>query len=198
MAEPLKLDSQTPLAQQLVASCLRLGQMLQRSQVPFTLIDHSNLERAVVQDDGRLAIGGRMYRSLVLPQGVQLPKPAAAIVAQFTQTGGLVLRDGVADATKSPEALTAVLHPPARIQPASPQIALGRFTRNGRDIIAVVNVGKQAYQGQVAIQTSGDWLSLDPATGAIDHAASSDGSIVLHLNPRQTLILVDSGTPAVP
>ena len=172
--------------------------MLQRSQVPFTLIDHSNLERAVVQNDGHLAIGDRMYRSLVLPQGVQLPEPVAAIVAEFTQAGGLVLRDGDADATKSPEALTAALRPAARIQPASPRIALGRFTRDGREIVAVVNVGRQVYQGQLVLQTSGDWLSLDPATGAIDRAASSDGNIALGLAPRQTLILVGSGAPAVP
>ncbi|MFV1963978.1 MAG: hypothetical protein ACC628_01040 [Pirellulaceae bacterium] len=191
VAESLKLDSQSPAARQLVASTLRLGQMLQRSQVPFTLIDHENLERADVQADGLLSIGGRRYESLVLPAGADLPQPAAAIVERFSQAGGRVLRDGVGDATNSTEALTAALRPETQIQPASPRIALGRFTRDGRDIVLVVNVGSQAYEGRLSVSAPGEWLSLDPATGAIDRADVHErGDTPLALGGRQSRILV--------
>jgi hypothetical protein len=191
VAEPLKLGSQSSVARQLVASTLRLGQMLQRSQVPFTLIDHENLARADVQADGLLSIGGRRYQSLVLPIGVNLPKPAAAILERFSQAGGRVLRDGVGDATGSPESLTKALHPAAKVRPASPQIVLGRFTRDEREIILMVNVGAQTYEGNLSPPTSGTWLSLDPATGAGERAAVNDrGDLSLVLKARQTRLLV--------
>jgi len=191
VAEPLQLESQTPLARQLVASTLRLGQLLQRSQVPFTLIDHENLERATVQADGSLTIGVRRYGSLVLPAGVELPGPVSAVVEQFSQAGGKVLRDGVGDAADSAETLTAALRPAATIQPASPRIALGRFTRDGRELLVVVNVGAQAYQGRLSVRAPGDWLSLNPATGAVRPAECSDsGDIPLALDARDTRILV--------
>ncbi len=191
VAEPLKLDSQSSAARKLVASTMRLGQMLQRSQVPFTLIDHENLARVDVQTDGLLSIGGRRYQSLILPAGVVLPKTAAAILERFSQAGGRVLRDGVGDATGSPESLTKALQPAAKVQPASPQIALGRFTRDEREIVLVVNVGEQAYEGNLSPPTSGTWLSLDPATGAVERAAVNDrGDLPLVLKARQTRLLV--------
>ena len=79
VAEPLKLPSQTPRARQLVNSFLRLGQMLQRSQIPFTLTDHEHLAAAEAQADGLLKITKNRYRSLVLPTDVQLPAEAAEV-----------------------------------------------------------------------------------------------------------------------
>ena len=43
VAEPLKLESQSARAQQLVRSFLKLGQHLQRNQIPFTIVDHEQL-----------------------------------------------------------------------------------------------------------------------------------------------------------
>ncbi len=189
VAEPLKLDSQSPAARQLVASTLRMGQMLQRSQIPFTLIDHENLEQADAETDGTLSIGGRRYGSVVLPAGVDLPPSAAAVVNRFSLAGGRVLRDG--DAAGSTETLTTALQPAAGIVPASPRIVLGRFTRDGREIVLVVNVGSQAYEGRLWVPVSGDWLSLDPATGAIKRAEINEkGDIPLVLKARQTRLLV--------
>jgi hypothetical protein len=196
VAEPLKIESQTPLARQLVASTLRLGQLLQRNQVSFTLIDHENLGRARVETDGVLAVGGRRYRSLVLPAGVELPRSAAAVVDRFSQVGGRVLRDSVGNDTSSAKKLIAALRPVVRIQPASPRIALGRFTRQGRKIVVVVNVGAQAYRGRLSVRTPGEWLSLDPATGAVRPAERSDsGDILLALDARHTRILVQQQRP---
>jgi hypothetical protein len=191
VAEPLKLASQTPRARQIVTSFLRLGQMLQHRQIPFTLVDHENLERAEVHADGFLSIGDRQYGSLILPSGVELPEPAATIVERLSQAGGRVLRDGVADATSSRDELARVLQPAVKIRPGSPRIVLGRFTRDGRDIIQVVNVGSQAYAGSLELPTSGGWLTLDPATGAVDPAECSETQETpLSLGARQTRLFV--------
>lgn len=191
VAEPLTLESQSPAARQLVASTLRLGQTLQRSQVPFTMIDHEKLGQARVQPDGTLSIGDQRYRSLILPAGVHLPEPAAATVKRFVEAGGRLVRDGEGDAVMSPQALTTALQPVVRIQPESPKIVLGRFTRDGRTIVVVVNVGDEAYEGQLSVAHDGDWLCLDPATGAVEQAPRGDaGGIALALSGRETRLLV--------
>ncbi len=182
VAEPLQLDSQTPLAKQLVSSTLRLGQMLQRSQVPFTLIDHENLARADVQPDGTIAIGGQRYHTLLLPAGVELPEPAETIADRLAQAGGRVLREGTDEAVGSGKALLETIHPTRTIVPTSPRIALGHFSRDGRDITLVVNVGTQDYEGQLCASPPGNWLQLDPATGAVSRIESDvRGQLPLNL-----------------
>ncbi|MCU0962790.1 MAG: hypothetical protein MUF48_22050 [Pirellulaceae bacterium] len=71
VAEPLQLASQSPRAQQLVASFLRLGQMLQRRQIPLTLTDHRYLAQATVEADGTLVIGRQPYSALLVPHDAQ-------------------------------------------------------------------------------------------------------------------------------
>jgi hypothetical protein len=192
VAEPLKMESQSAAARQLVASTMRLGQLLQRRQIPFTMIDHQKLGQARVQSDGTLSIGGHRYRSFILPSKVQLPEPAAATAARFVEAKGRLLRDGAGDAAITPDALTTALQPAVRIQPASPKIAVGRFVRDGRAIVAVVNVGSEAYEGQLSVAHKGDWLCLDPATGTIEPATrAAPGSAALALAGRQTRLFVE-------
>jgi len=73
VAEPLKLGSQSPRAQRIVRSFMQLGQFLQRSQVPFGLIDHEHLAAAKVRPDGKLAIHEQRYSAVILPEGTELP-----------------------------------------------------------------------------------------------------------------------------
>lgn len=191
VAEPLKLPSQSARAQQLVGSFLRLGQMLQRSQIPFTLSDHENLASAQVEADGTLKIAKNHYRTLLLPTDAQLPPEATAVVEQFIQKGGRVIRDGIDKAAESGEAINIAIEPAERIEPASAHIAMGRFLRDGRQVLVLVNVGTEAYQGNLLSKASGSWVAVDPATGeASDTTLDSNGSLPLNLNPRQTIILV--------
>ena len=88
VAEPLTLASQTPRAQQLVGSLMRLGQWLQRHQIPFTLIDHECLQDAEVMADGQLSLGGAQYSTLILPEGTELPAAARSVVERFVAAGG--------------------------------------------------------------------------------------------------------------
>ena len=191
VAEPLKLESQSLAAQQLVESTLRLGRLLQRGQHSFTLIDHENLARAKVHDDGWLTIGSQRYLSLVVPAGVEFPEPVAAIVRRFSQAGGRVLRDGVAQRFVSPTVLQEALQPATRIAPDSERIVLGQFTRDGRKIAIAVNVGDQPYDGTLSLPESEDWLSLNPTTGAVDVAkTAANGEVSLAVGAWQTRLFV--------
>jgi hypothetical protein len=187
VAEPLRLESQSPRAQRLVSSFMRLGQTLQRHQVPCCLIDHEFLASAQVTDDGRIRIQGRPYRTILLPEGSELPPPAAAVVEAFRARGGQVLVD-------RPETRGSLLEQvprPYRVSPASDRLTLGRFVRDGREILLLVNVGREAYRGQLSGETRGRWTALDPATGEIRGCDLDEaGRLPVSLAARQSILLL--------
>ncbi|NQT16772.1 MAG: hypothetical protein HQ582_28705 [Planctomycetes bacterium] len=185
VAEPLRLQSQSPRAQQIVGSFMRVGRTLQRSQIPFALIDHEKLASATVGHDGKLVVGDYSFKTLLLPEGAKLPPEAAGPVDQFRQRGGQVLVDTAA--------LDDQLDPPHRIAPPSERIVLGRFQRDGREILLVLNAAKETYRGKLATDPAHGWLLLDPATGAIEPVATDEaGQIGLELQARETVLLVEA------
>lgn len=189
-AEPLNLASQTPRAKALVESFMRLGRTLQGSQVPLCLIDHAFLGKATVQAE-QLQIGGRAFKALVLPEGVELPAEAARVVAEFEKQGGRVLRDG--PERRSAAKLVEVLQPPLRLTPRSEQIVLGKFRRDGRQVVLLVNVGPEAYRGQLAVDGARKWTALDPASGAVQLLKGNTAAAVpVELAARQAIVLVQA------
>jgi hypothetical protein len=198
VAEPLKLNSQSPAAQRIVESTLRLGRTLQRSQIPFTLIDHEHLAEAQVGKDNQLSIGNQSYRSLILPAGIEFPESAATIVEQFSKAGGRVLRDGVPPTALSPQTLKEAIGPTVAILPSSDRVVLGRFVRDGREIVITVNVGDRPFEGALSLPKSDDWLLLDPAAGQIEEAnVAENGTVTLELNAHQTRLMVGTTSVAV-
>ena len=193
--EPLKVGSQSGRAQRIVGSFMRLGQTLQRAQIPFTIIDHEYLAGAEVGADGRLAIADGRYDSLLLPEGAKLPPDASETVKNFSQRGGRVLTDGPSDAALSRGAILEAVEPAYRISRPSDEIALGQFTRDGRKILLAVNVSGKGYQGHIVTDAPGDWHVMDPATGAITAAEKTSPGVPLTLAARQSLVLVQ-GTGA--
>ncbi len=192
VAEPLQVSSQSLQAQRLVASFQQAGRALQRHQIPFTLIDHENLQQARVDADGGLTVGGQRYRALVIPFGVDFPKPVADIVTQFLAVDGSVLRADADNSDDFPSALVDATPLAVDLEPPSPRICLGRFTREEHEVLLVVNVGASDYGGTM-IAPAGNWLRLDPATGAVDTLARDEsGRVSLKLNGRQTAILVNT------
>jgi hypothetical protein len=191
VAEPLQLASQSPRAQRIVASFVRLGQALQRSQIPFAMIDHENLAAARPGADSSLAIGPYRFTTLVLPADVELPQPAAGVVERFRAQGGRVAAETGPPGSLTQAALVAAIRPVWRISPASERIVLGSFVRDGRPILLVANVGKAAYQGRLSVAPHGNWQILDPADGSIRPADHADADhLKLTLGPRQALLLV--------
>jgi hypothetical protein len=191
-AEPLTNSSQPWRLQSIVASFMQLGQALQRSQIPFTLIDHQFLASAKIATDGTLVVGGQSYRSIVLPAGVELPPEAARQIALAQQRNPQVVWQG----DRAHELVVggdpaAQLRPTCRIEPAAPQIAVGHFTRDGQPITLLVNVGRQEYTGRVSVPAGYAWNTLDPASGATQPAqVDADTRVALHLAPRETRLLL--------
>lgn len=191
VAEPLQLSSQTPRAQQLVSSFMRLGQTLQRAQIPFTLIDHEQLATCQVSSGGSLTVGGLTYKALVLPQGVELPAGAAEVVKKFESHEGKVVQDCADQGALSASSLVTAIGPRSPLEPSTPQIALGRFHRDGREILLLVNVSKQPYTGSLRSARAASGMLLDPASGqSLAVTADEAGHVPLQLQPRACRIYV--------
>jgi hypothetical protein len=190
VAEPISMASQTPHARALVDSFNRLGQALTRQQIPFTLIDHDFLAAAKVRAGGILEIKGHAFRTLVLPQSIVLPAPAAKVVARFQARGGTVIAEPVGTALTGAD-LAAAIRPRYALSPACDHLVLGRFVRAGRAVLLVVNVGSTDYAGELSTAAAGSWTRLDPASGAIDVVTvPTNGTLRLALGPRQALVLI--------
>ncbi len=219
VAEPLRLASQPPLVRKIVASFWRLGTALQRSQNPFVMADHELLATAKVGGqrgqapslqpvsaaqssvgrrsqsplrDGEpvLTIAGHSFTTLVLPEGVVLPKPAATMVEQFRAAGGRIVTDGER-AQFNTVTLSHAVRPENRLSPASETIALGRFRRDGRTILVLVNVAPRPYHGQLAVGTEGTWACLDPATGSNSPLATDgQGRLPIALSAHRAIAIV--------
>jgi hypothetical protein len=193
VAEPLRLPSQSPRAQRIVGSFMRLGRTLQRSQIPFALVDHEKLASAAVRADGKLAIGDYAFEALVFPADVRLPQEAAESVDAFRRQGGRVLVDQPPEAPLMAESLIGKLQPSYRIMPPSERIVLGRFLRDGRQILLMLNVAQDAYRGRLTTDSPGAWLLLNPATGAVQPVATDpSGHVKLELAARQAVLLVQT------
>jgi hypothetical protein len=191
VAEPLRLESQSPRAQRIVRSFMQLGQMLQRSQIPFALIDHEYLAKARAQSEGTLAIKNQRLKALIVPEGVELPPEAARVVERFRKKGGMVIADGAGGAKLTGQSLIGALRPAYRLSPASDRIALGQFVRDGRPVLLLANVGREPYNGILATDAARAWQHLDPATGAIQPARTeAPGRLRLSLAARQAILLV--------
>ncbi len=192
VAEPLQLESQSPRAQRIVRSFNRVGQMMQRCQIPFALIDHDYLARAKAVDGGRLDIKGRRFSSLILPLDVQLPAAAGRVVERFERKGGRVITDRAAEEPVSAATLAEAIRPALSVSPPSEKIVLGSFVRERRRILLVLNVDAQAYQGELATDRARNWQVLDPSSGAIRPARKPDGTHVqIALEPNQAVLLVE-------
>ena len=171
---------------------MRLGQRLQRSQIPFNLVDHENLASARVESDGRLTLADQAYEALVLPAGVELPDAAAKVVEEFRRRGGGVVVDEADAKPLSAESLLAQIPADYRVLPASEHLALGAFTRDGRRIVLVTNVGGEAYRGRLDAK-GGPWLVLDPAAGTVQPAEhDAEGKIGLSLGARRAMLFVEA------
>ena len=119
---------------------------------------------------------------------MELPEEARSAVDKFRQQGGLVVADRAAF---NPEVLVDSLQPRYRLTPAERSIVLGTFRREGRAVLLLVNVGREAYRGRMAVDGH-DWLiSLDPATGTVKNCVrNNDGLLPVELAGREARVLV--------
>jgi len=189
VAEKLTIQSQSKRMQQIQKSFLELGQRMVRRQISFAVVDHEFLAGAEVRDSG-LWIGGQRFKALVLPAGVELPKPATEKLAQFEDAGGQVFRAKASqvevDFTKP-----ASIYESGALSVKSDRIVVGRFVRDERDILLVVNVGAKPYIGEVTAKNAADWLVAEPGSGRLEQVRVVEaGQISISLPPRGSVLLI--------
>ena len=181
VAEKLTLDSQSQRMKTIVNSFMSLGQQMTRRQIPFALADHELLAAMSIAS-GQLSIKGRAFDTLVLPRDVELPLAAARQVERFEASGGKVVRgmENV-DLNKLGGVLSG----------AGDRVVVGRFTRSGREILLIVNVGGEAVETAFSAAGAAQWLKADPATGRMESAKTDEqDKIAVSLTPRSTLLLI--------
>ncbi|MBN1342515.1 MAG: hypothetical protein JXQ73_07535 [Phycisphaerae bacterium] len=186
VAERLTLESQSKRAQQIVRSFLDLGRRLVRAQVSLAVVDHELLGAAELKDGG-IGIGSNRFDAVVLPDGVELPEGAAKLVSGFVASGGCVMRGGAVDVKRMRQ-----LRPLGGIEPSCDHVVVGRFVREERDILLVVNVGGKAYEGGVVVGGK-PWWQADPGTGRIERRDVGGGTVRISLPAHSAILLVGPG-----
>ena len=189
VADTLTLQSQSKKAQQIVSSFLQLGQNMVCHQISFAVADHVLLGGADVHD-GKLWLNGQQFAALVLPSGVELPKMVAENLSRFEAEGGEVFKDSSSGSGVDLSKLSAA-YQVGTLTVQNDRVVVGRFVRDGRNIVCAVNVGDKPYAGAVAANDGPKWVVADPASGQLEHARTEkDGAIAVSLPPRGTLLLV--------
>jgi len=185
----LTVESQSDRAQMLVSSFMELGQQMVRRQVTFALADHELLSQADVRGS-QLNIRGNRFEAIVLPAGVVLPETAREKIEQFRSNGGIVIQPAAQGAGIDFKKLSG-LYAGGSLSTTNDRIVLGRFRRDGREILILVNVSSEPYDGDIACRKSAAWLAADPGTGRIETAATdTNGKIKISLKPRSAIFLI--------
>jgi hypothetical protein len=137
--------------------------------------------------DGRIRIGKTCFEAVVLPADVALPESAAKVVSRFRSGGGCVVEGGGLDL----ERLRRV-QPLGRLEPPCGHVVVGRFRRDRRDVLLVVNAGGKPYEGKVVVG-GGTWWQADPATGRVErHRVKEGGAVPVSLQPHRAVLLTGS------
>lgn len=181
-------ESQPPQVGTILNSFYRLGRALQRRQIPFVLVDHEYLARAR-SVGARLVIGNVNLSAVVIPAGVELPGEAANTLSQFASNGGKILKD-FPEEPLTPNRIRELLEPEFQVNPASDEICLGRFVRDNRTILLLVNVGENPWEGTLTVGSKSQWFLFDPQTGGIISKEATREQLSLRLERYQTVLLV--------
>lgn len=141
---------------------------------------------------GAAWLGGRRFGALVLPAGVELPGPAAAPAERMREGGGIVMQDGDPGRSFDLARLSAAF-PRGHLEPGSSSVVVGRFRREGRPILAVVNVGRDPYRGGIRLGAGEAWQAAEPASGQVEERRPAGDLLGLDLPPA---IRRDPGGPS--
>lgn len=189
VAEKLTPQSQSKRMQQIQRSFLELGRRMVTRQISFAIVDHELLAEAEVRDSG-LLIGPQQFSALVLPSGVDLPKPVAEKLERFQAAGGRVIKAKPSLSGNDFDALAGVYENGA-LSEKTDRIIVGRFVRDGRDILLVVNVAAKPYTGAVSVTNGTEWLVAEPADGRLERAKVNENrQIAVSLPPRGSVLLI--------
>jgi len=188
-AEKLTLQLQSKRTQQIQKSFLELGQRMVRGQISFAIADYELLTNAEVRNSD-LRVGPQRFKTLVLPAGVDLPEPVAEKLKQFESRGGGIFRAKPTMSGADFDTL-ADIHDSGALIVKSERIIVGRFIRDERNILLVVNVSSRPYTGAVKAATAAEWITAEPSSGRLERAKVTEaGQIAVTLPPRGALLLI--------
>ena len=166
-----------------------MGANLLKAQNQFVLVDYLELEKAVVTKNKTIQIGRNQYSSIVFPRGIVFPPSVSALVEQARNKGVTIVFADDFGETPSPGQLTELVGNKNKLAPFCPEIAVGKFTREGREIFILVNTGKENYHGELELAGSEQYIGLDPRTGTVSAPQKISGEkIGVDLAPLQTMI----------
>ncbi len=188
VAEKLTPETQSTKFRRVAESFEDLGRRLTRAQISFALADREILERAVVEGN-QLRIGDHLFGAVVLPAETSLP---SAHIQKFATTG-CVLREATGrklDLSPLNDQYTSgLLNAPAD------KLVVGRFTREGRELVLVVNVGTEPLNRTISAPEAAKWVVADPTNGTIESVQTEGpNGIATSLPPKATRILIGPAT----
>ena len=188
VAEKLTLDSQSGRMQRIVNSFMKLGQQMIKDQISFAVVDHELLASAKIHDKD-IWIARQQFKALILPAAVELPEPAEAVVKQLMVTGGKVLIDKTSGQAIDFNSLDSV-YASGRLVVPNDQIIVGRFSRQGRDILILVNIDSEPYSGRISGENSALWLIAHPDSGQIESTTTDESGRMAVSVPSHGVILL--------
>ncbi len=188
VGKKLELDSQTPRAQRIIHSFVRMGRNLARHQINFILIDDNGLAAARVTKDGLLTIGQSSFAGLLIPEDAELAPKVQALVNKERMAGTVVLSDRKGSLSEN-DNLADLLKPGFVLKPSCSTMVMSHFSRDGREILLLSNAGKKNWQGEIGGTEKYKWLQMNPASGEIK-SIQQQGSLALALSARETILLV--------
>jgi hypothetical protein len=195
VAEKLTIQTQSKRMQQIQSSFLELGRRMVMRQISFNLVDHELLANAQIRDSD-LIVGPQRFKVLVLPTGVELPEQAALKLKQFEDTGGRIFRAGSSMPGVDFGQLAGICKNGA-LSVKSDRIVVGRFVRDDRYILLVVNVAAKPYTGAIKVAKAAEWVVAEPAGGQVGQAkVKEDGKITVSLPPHGAVLLIGSRNTA--
>jgi len=183
--QKLTAETQSPRFRRIAASFEALGRRMTRAQIAFALADDEILERGVIEGN-QLRIGDHRFDAIVAPAETN---PPAGLMKRFLAAGGCAFtaRPGE-ELNLSP---LAAQYPSGRLNEPAERLVMGRFARDGRELILVVNVGTETLERTISAPGAAKWVVADPAGGTIEPSRAENAHwIAISLPPKATRILV--------
>ncbi len=190
-AEKMSSKTQSRLSKTIESSFRDLGTNLLKAQIPFVLVDYLTLEKATFTENGTMRIGKDLYSTLLFPKDIVFSHSISGIIAKAKENGVKIVMAGDFSECPSPDQLFGVIGDKEKIIPSCSDIAMGKFTREGRKIFLITNTGDENYTGALKVAEGNRYVGLDPQTGETDREQKiPENKIKLNLAPLQSKIFV--------
>lgn len=166
----------------------RIVKPLYERQIEFNYLEEELLLHASHIVDGTIHIAKQRYSIIVIEDGRRYSKACEEMLAEFVQQGGKVIewkdeKEGLGvigqqrafDAEEAADLVATSLDRinAFKLQPAQPTIRISRITKEGTNLLVVVNEGETSYEGKLLVSFAGTPEIWYPWTGELEAAQYS-------------------------